>query len=255
MTDAEPEVDLRSKRALVTGAARRVGKAIALALGREGMTVAVHYRTSARDAEATVAEIEAAGGRAFTIEADLSTRDGARDLADRAVDRLGGLDLLVPSAAGFERVGYDAIDDAAWDRMLELNLAAPFALVHRASPALRAARGSVVLISCSSTRTPLRNYLPYVVSKSGVAGLTRVLSLELAPDIRVNAVGPGTVLPAEGMTEEQLARIRKRIPLGRLGAPEDIARAVVFLARSPFVTGQELIVDGGRSVAGFERFG
>jgi pteridine reductase len=254
VTDAEPEVRLTGKRALVTGAGTRVGRAIAIALGAEGMHVTVHYHQSRAGAEDTAAEIRAAGGEAVLLAADLSRRDGSRALAD-SVLAAGGLDLLVASAAGFERVAYDGIDDGAWDRMLELNLASPFALAHRLSGALRAARGAIVFISCASTRVPFRHYLPYVVSKAGVAQLARAMSLELAPDVRVNAVAPGTVLPPPGMSDTELARIRGRVPLGRLGAAEDVARAVVFLARSPFITGQEIAVDGGRSVAGFEQFG
>jgi pteridine reductase len=255
VNDAEPVVDLRGRCALVTGAAHRVGRAIALELGRAGMTVAIHYRSSAEDAERTADDLRRLGGHPVLFQADLSTRDGARALGESVLAELGRLDVLVPSAAGFERVVYDAIDDDAWDRMMVLNLAAPFALVQKLTPALRRQRGSITFITCSSTRTPLRNYLPYVVSKGAVAHLMRTLSLELAPEVRVNAVGPGTVLPPPDYDTDALDRIRSRIPLGRLGSPDDIARAVVFLAKSPFITGQELIVDGGRTVAGFERFG
>jgi pteridine reductase len=219
------------------------------------MHVAVHYRTSQSDAEQTCRDIEAAGGQGFPIRADLEDRAGARALVDEAAARLGGVDLLVPSAAGYERLAFGAVDDAAWDRMLALNLTAPFVLAHRAAPLLRAACGSIVFITCASATVPFRNHLPYVVSKGGLRHLARVLALELAPEVRVNAVAPGTVLPPDDMTPAQIDQIRGRIPLGRLGSPEDIAEAVVFLARAPFVTGQELQVDGGRTVAGFERFG
>jgi pteridine reductase len=249
------ELDLRGKRALVTGAGKRVGRAIALALGRAGMRVGVHYRTSRAEAEATCAAIVAAGGDAVPLEADLRDRDAARRLVEDAAAHLGGLDLLVPSAAGYERLGLASVDDAAWDRMLDLNLTSPFVLAQRAIPLLRASHGSIVFITCSSATTPFRSHLPYVVAKGGLRHLMRTLSLELAPDVRVNAVAPGTVLPPDDLSEEELDRIRGRIPLGRLGSPEDIADAVVFLARAPFVTGHEIHVDGGRTVAGFERFG
>ena len=247
--------DLRGKRALVTGAGRRVGRAIAVALGKRGATVAVHYRSSPSEAEETCDAVRAAGGQAFALAADLTDRAEARRLVDNAVARLGGLDVLVPSAASFEKLAYDSVDDAAWDRSLALNLTAPFALAHRASPALRAARGSVVFITCSSATTPFRGYLPYVVSKGALQKLTRALAVELAPEVRVNAVAPGTVLPPPEMAADAIERIRRRIPLDRIGTAEDIAEAVVYLASAPFVTGHELIVDGGRSVAGFERFG
>jgi pteridine reductase len=248
-------VPLRGKRALVTGAGQRVGQAIALALGAEGMQVAVHYRESRDGAEETARRIRAAGGSAVTLAADLTGREAARNLVDRTLSELGGLDLVVPSAASFERVTLDDVDDDAWDRSLNLNLASPFALVHQAIPALRAARGSVVFISCSSASVPMRGYLPYVVSKGAIKHLMKTLALELAPEIRVNAVAPGTVMPPESYDAAAVARLARAIPLARAGSPEDVARAVVFLASAPFVTGHELAVDGGRSVARSEHFG
>lgn len=254
MSEGAP-ISLRGKRALVTGAGQRVGQAIALALGAQGMHVAVHYHQSLGGADETAAKIRASGGRAVTVAADLSNRDQARDLVDRSLAELGGLDLLVPSAASFERVALGDVDDDAWDRSLDLNLASPFALVQRAVPALRAALGSVVFISCSSASVPMRGYLPYVVSKGAVKHLMKTLALELAPEIRVNAVAPGTVMPPASYDEAAVQRLTRAIPLARVGSPEDIARAVVFLASSPFVTGHELAVDGGRSVARSEHFG
>lgn len=248
-------VSLRGKRALVTGAGQRIGQAIAALLGAQGMQVAVHYRESRAGAEQTAAQIAASGGRAVTLAADLSDRDQARSLVDRARTELGGLDLVVASAASFERVALGDVDDAAWDRSLELNLASPFALVHRAIPSLREARGSVVFVTCSSATVPMRNYLPYVVSKGALKHLMKTLALELAPEIRVNAVAPGTVLPPPSYDTVAIERLSRAIPLARVGSAEDIARAVVFLASSPFITGHELAVDGGRSVARSEHFG
>lgn len=247
-------MELSGKRALVTGAGQRIGRAIALGLGARGMHVAVHYRSSREGAELTCDEIRRAGGDAFGIQADLADRAQARRLVDEAVDRLGGLDLLVPSAASFERVPYAELDDAAWDRSLELDLSAPFALAHQATPALRAAHGAIVFITCSSTTTPFRNYLPYVVAKGALKQLMRTLALELAPEVRVNAVAPGTVLPPEDMPRQAVARLAGRTPLGRIGSAEDVADAVKYLALADFVTGHELVVDGGRSVAGLERY-
>jgi pteridine reductase len=219
------------------------------------MHVAVHYRESRDGAEHTADEIVASGGSAVTLRADLSSREQARDLVDRALGELGGLDLVVASAANFERVDLADVDDATWDRSLGLNLASPFALVQHAVPALRATRGSAVFISCSSATVPMRHYLPYVVSKGAVKHLMKTLALELAPEIRVNAVAPGTVLPPPSYDAAALQRLSRAIPLGRVGHAEDIARAVVFLASSPFITGHELAVDGGRSVARSEHFG
>lgn len=248
-------IDLAGKSALVTGAGKRLGRAIAVALGGAGMRVAVHYNKSSAGALETADAIRAAGGHAETLQADLGGRDEARRLVDACTTRLGSLDLLVPSAASFERVRWDDVDDAAWNRTLALNLSAPFALAHAATPALRASRGSIVFITCSSTTTPFKNHVPYVVSKGALKQLMRVLCLELAPDVRVNAVAPGTVLPPPDMDPAVVARIAGRAPLGRVGDASDIAEAVLYLARAPFVTGHELVVDGGRNVAAVEPFG
>lgn len=233
-------------RALVTGAGQRLGQAIALALGERQAHVAVHYHQSREGADDTARRIERSGGRASVLSADLSDPRDARALVDRAVEALGGLDLLVASAANFERISYDELDDAAFERTLRLNLAGPFALAHQASPALRASRGNIVFITCRSATAPYKNYLPYTVSKAALRHLMRTLSLELAPDVRVNAVAPGTVLPPASYGPEAIARLAEAVPLGRIGTPEDVVRAVLYLNDAPFVTGQELVVDGGR---------
>jgi pteridine reductase len=248
-------IELAGQRALVTGGAKRVGRSIALALARQGMRLALHYHSSRSDAEKTLEGVRALSADALLLAADLSDRDAARTLVDRAVTALGGLDLLVLSAANFERIALDAVDDAAWDRSLGLNLASQFAIAQRALPALRAARGSIVFITCSSASTPFRNHLPYVVAKGGLKQLMRVLALEAAPDVRVNAVAPGTVLPPESLDPASVERLAQSVPLRRTGVPDDVAEAVVYLASAPFVTGQEIAVDGGRAVANIERFG
>ncbi len=242
-------------RALVTGAGKRLGRAIALALGQRGACVAVHYNESVDGARETARLIEEMGGRAELFQADLRNPTDARSLVDRAVSSFGGLDLLVSSAASFERIPFGEVDDEAFLRSMTLNLASPFALSHQAAKALRENRGNIVFITCSSATTPFKNYLPYTVSKAGLRHLTRTLALELAPEVRVNAVAPGTVLPPPDLDDAARERLARAVPLGRLGAPEDVARAVLYLHDSPFVTGQELQVDGGRDVAKPERFG
>jgi len=173
-------IELKGKRALVTGAGKRVGAAIARELGAQGMRVAVHFNASQEGAEATAAAIREAGGEATLVKGDLTSRERARGVMDRAIEALGGLDLFVASAANFERVPVDQVDDEAWDRSMRLNLEAPFAMALRAREALREARGSMVFITCASTATPYRNYLPYVVSKAGLRQMMRALALELA---------------------------------------------------------------------------
>ncbi len=240
--------ELSGKRALVTGGARRVGAEIARALGAAGMDVAVHYHSSAADAEAVCGEIAERGGRGWPIAGDLSDRDQARDVVTGAIEQLGGLDLLVLCAANFDHVPFDGIEDSHWDRALNVNLTAPFAMAHAARDALRASRGAIVLITCISRRAPYRDFLPYEVSKAGVHQLMRLLALELAPEVRVNAVAPGTVLPPDGWDEARIAKLAERIPLGRAGRAGDVASAVLHLARHDFMTGEELVVDGGRSL-------
>lgn len=240
--------DLATKRVLVTGAGRRLGAAIALRLGSQGMHVAVHYCQSVRGAEKTCAAIERAGGKAQAFCADLHDRGQATELVDRVVAALGGLDMLVLSAANFDRVSIDDVDGPGWDRALDLNLSAPFFMAHRARTELRASKGNIVFITCTSRLSPYRNYLPYEVSKAAVHQLSKLLALELAPDVRVNAVAPGTVLPPTDMQEAALAEEVKRIPLGRVGTADAVADAVAYLASAEFVTGTELVVDGGRSL-------
>jgi pteridine reductase len=216
----------------------RVGRSIALALGAAGARVAVHYHGSSEAAEETCRLLRELGSDALPLQADLSQPQQARQLANAVIEQMGGIDILVASAANFERVSYDQITDAHWQRALALNTTAPMALVGAAAASLRQRRGSVVLITCSSTQIPMRNYLPYVVSKGATRQLMRALALELAPEVRVNAVAPGTVLPPDDMSAEAVSALAARIPL----------------ATATFVTGQELFVDGGRALAGFERF-
>jgi pteridine reductase len=238
---------LQGKRALVTGAGRRVGAAIAVALGAEGMRVAVHHHASGGGAQRTCDAVTSAGGQAFSLQADLSDRAAARAMVDRAVAELGGLDLLVCSAASFEPGELEHTSDDSWDRTFALNLDAPFALAQQAAPSLRAARGCIVIVTCVSRLAPYRGYVAYETSKAALYHLMRLLALELAPDVRVNAVAPGSVLLPEDWSEQQRAVIEQRIPLG-LGRAEDVASAVVHLARSEWITGTELVVDGGRSL-------
>jgi pteridine reductase len=240
--------ELRGKRALVTGAGRRVGAQIAVALGEQAMQVAVHYQKARSGAESVAARIREAGGQAVLLPGDLRDRDVARGVVDGAIEAFGGLDLLVLSAASFERVAFEAIDDRVWDQTLALNLSAPMGMAQRAAPLLRAARGSIVLVTCVSRLAPYRDYLPYEVSKAALYHLMRLLALELAPEVRVNAVAPGSVLPPEGWEREQLDALVERIPLGRVGRASDVADAVVHLARADWITGTEIVVDGGRSL-------
>ena len=246
---AVSEAPLAGKTALVTGAGVRVGRAIALALAEAGADVAVHYRGSAGPAEDVARRIRRLGRRAATISADLSRPDDCRALVQAAARELGGVDLLVHSAASFHRESLEETDEAVWGRAMDLNARAGFLMAREAAADLRRRHGRVVLISDFIAETPLKNYLAHSVSKAAVEGLVRALAVELAPEVSVNGVAPGTVLVPDGTAPEVAARWADEALLRRNGDPEDVAATVVFLCAGPaFLTGQVLRVDGGKSL-------
>lgn len=245
---AEPK-SLAGRRALVTGAGVRVGRALALACANAGADVAVHYRSSRGPAEETAAAIRRLGRRAPLVQGDQTADGGPERIVEFATGALGGLDLLVLSAAGFERVPSSELDRARFEAMLASNLTGPFLLARAAYPHLKAARGCIVtIVDVCGTSQVWPGYAHYTAAKAGLAALTRLLAVEWAPEIRVNGVAPGFVLPPESTTPEEKARRNRRIPLGREGAAEDVAQAALYLAAAPYVTGQIVAVDGGRSV-------
>lgn len=251
MSDAAPDPHhpLAGRRALVTGAGVRVGRAIALALGRAGADVAVHYRGSQAGAAETAAALTVMGRRAPLVQGDQAADGGPEQIVAQAAAALGGLDLLVLSAAGFERVASAELDRARFEAMLSANLTGPFLLARAAHPHLRAGGAIVTVLDICGTSQVWPAYAHYTAAKAGLAAITKLLAVEWAPHIRVNGVAPGFVLPPEGTTEAERAQRVKRIPLGREGSAEDVAGAVLYLAGAPYVTGQILAVDGGRSAA------
>jgi len=243
--------------ALVTGGAVRVGRATCLALAAAGYRVWLHYHRSADAAVEVARELgDACLGQLCHDLADESARaELCRQVRDPAGPAEGRLDLLVNSAAGFERGAFAERTDADLRRVLEVNLIAPISLARGLAAALGAAQGSVVNILDVAGYQPWRGYLDHCTAKSGLAMATRALALELAPAVRVNGVAPGTVAwPAEDDRFAEGSPVRdailRAIPLGRIGEPADIARAVVFLAQNAFITGQTIAVDGGRLAAG-----
>lgn len=242
---------LTGRWGLVTGSAKRVGRTIALELAARGMHQVVHYHTSAREAETTAAAIRERGVQTLLLQADLGQSAAVLRLADEADARTGGVALLVNSASNYFRTPFDAITESVWDASLDVNLKAPFLLAWRLGRAMRdRGDGCIVNIADWAGERPYRDYLPYCVSKAGIVGLTRALAKELAPQVRVNAVAPGPVLPPDDLTTAEVAAIEHATPLRRLGTPEDVARAVRFLAEEAyFSTGSLLHVDGGRSIA------
>lgn len=240
-------MDLRGRVALVTGAGIRVGRALAVALGAEGMRVAVHYHASDTGARETARLIERAGGKASLVSADL-TADAAARLIDEVVRLLGGLDVLVNSAAVMENTPLGSVTAAQWDAMMSLNLRAPFLLSQAAAPHLARARGAIVNIADLAAFETWPAYIPHGISKAGVVYMTRALARTLAPDVRVNAIAPGAVLLPDQWNEEDAAKLRESTPLRRLGSPDDVVGAMLYLLRADYVTGETMIVDGGRHV-------
>jgi pteridine reductase len=241
-------VDLTGRTALVTGGGTRVGAAISRALASAGCDVLIHYASSASDAREVAADVARLGRKAAVFQADLTDRAELDRLAADTLAYGGRLDILVHNAANFDRTPPDALTAAAWDHALALNATAPYLLTLALAPALRAARGSVVAITCISAARPWKNYIPYSVSKAALTHLVRGLAIGLAPEVRVNAVAPGTVMPPADYDAHKIARISSGIPLQRVGSPDDVARAVVFLAENDYLTGQILAADGGRSL-------
>ncbi len=238
---------LDGRVALVTGAGRRVGRAIALELGQGGAEVLVHYNASADGAEETVALIHTAGGRARSLQADLSAPDAPAALVRDLMAATGRLDVLVNSAAVMERTPVGEVTVDEWDAMFALNLRAPFFLSQAAAPHLRDG-GVIINIADLAAFETWPAYIPHSITKAGVVQMTRALARALAPRLRVNAVAPGTVLLPEGWDPESAERLVASTPLRRLGSPEDVARAVRYLIAAEYVTGEVLIVDGGRHV-------
>jgi pteridine reductase len=236
--------------ALVTGAARRVGRAVALELAAGGYDVAVHYRHSAEAAAEVVRQVQARGRRASLIQADLAQEASWERIVAACLEALGRLDALVNNAAVFEAMRLAEFDATAWERTLRINLTAVAGLCHHAAEPLRAGgRGCVVNLCDIAADRPFPEYLAYSCSKAGLVALTRALAVELAPAVRVNGVSPGIAVFPDDYDPPTRAHLTAEVPLQRAGTPEDVARAVRYLVcDAPYVTGQILRVDGGRSV-------
>jgi pteridine reductase len=242
---------LAGRVALVTGAGRRVGRAIALELAGQGAAVVVHYRGSRAGADEVVGAIGARGGAAVAVQAELEDADACRRLVDAAVGWRGQLDVLVNSASPFTRLPFLGGDDAAWEKAwresLDVTLLAPARLARLAAAALAGSpAGVVVNVLDIAAMQAWPNYAHHGAAKAGLAWLTRTLAVALAP-VRAVGVAPGIVQWPEDMDDEVRRRLLAKVPLGRAGTPEDIAGAVAYLCAAPYVNGTVLVVDGGRT--------
>lgn len=239
-------VEIKRKAALVTGAGKRIGRAIALDLAAHGWAVGVHYLQSSAEADAVVAEIRAGGGRAVALPADLGCESEVAGLVPAAVEALGPLTLLVNNASRFERDEAMDVTRASWDLHMEANLRAPFVLSQGFAAQLPGGeRGLIVNILDQRVWNPTPHFVSYTVSKMGLWALTRTLAMALAPRIRVNGIGPGPTLRNERQSEAEFAAQWDSTPLNRGTTPEEICAAVRFLIDAPAVTGQMIALDGG----------
>ncbi|MCQ4167620.1 pteridine reductase [Tahibacter harae] len=244
MTDTRPV-------ALVTGAARRVGAAIARRLHAAGYDLALHCRRSRRELDELIAELEQARPRStLALQADLAQSEALPDLVDAALERFGRLDAVVNNASSFEPTPLGATTAAQWDELFASNARAPFFLAQAAAAALADARGCIVNLVDIYAERPLPRHAVYSMAKAALLMMTRSLALDLAPQVRVNAIAPGAILwPEAGKSSAEQQALLARIPLQRCGTPDDVASAVLWLLRdAPYVTGEVIRIDGGRSL-------
>ena len=242
-----PPASLVPRAALVTGAARRIGRAAALALAEAGFSVAIHCNASADDAEAVASEVRALGADAAVLRADLSREVETAGLMRAATDALGPIGVLVNNASTFERDEWDDATRQSWDRHMEPNLRAPFVLMQHFARDLPAdAHGVVVNMLDQRVWSLTPHFVSYTVSKAALWALTQSMALALAPRIRVNAIGPGPVLPSPRQSAEQFARQAGSVPLGHGAGEAEVARAIVAILGLPAMTGQMLALDGGQ---------
>ena len=245
-------MDPTNKVALITGG-KRIGATVAAALAREGADVAIVYNRSRAEADETAAVVRAAGRRGLVAQADVTDAMAATDVVAAVVREFGRLDILINMASLYAAKPFSDLTPDDWDRQLAVDLRASFLFAHAAAPAMKQVGGGRIINFtdwvAASARPRYPGYTPYYVAKAGVKALTETLALELAADqILVNAIAPGPVLAPPDMSKEESDAVVKSTPLGRWGGAEEIAKAVLFLVQSDFVTGETIRVDGGRHV-------
>jgi pteridine reductase len=238
---------LSNQVALVTGAGKRIGRVLALRLAREGADVAVHYRSSRAEADEVVRAIEGLGRRGVAFGADLIKVSEIERLFEQVKDRFGRLDILVNSAASFVSTDFGSTTEQQWAESLDTNVRSPFFCSQAATPLLKRSKGVIVNFADTGGLVGWPGYIPHSISKAGVVMLTKSLAKKLAPDVRVNAIAPGTIT-MEGDPPEWERDFVRDAPLKRTGTPEDVADAVSFLIHAKFMTGHVLVLDGGRTL-------
>lgn len=247
----EGPVQASGKIALVTGAARRVGKAIALALAQRGAHVAISYNRSADEARQAVQEIEAHGVRGLAVRGDIRRSGEVNAMVAQVIEHFGRIDILVNNASNYYKTPFQDLTEEQWDDLVDTNLKGTFLVAKRVgNEMLKAGSGKIINLADWAGFRPYKDYIPYCVAKAGVIALTKALAKTLAPNIQVNAVAPGPVLLPEEFDDRVREAVVRATPLQRIGSPDDIAQTVVFLIEgSDFITGATIVVDGGRLIA------
>ncbi len=242
-------MELKGKVALVTGAAKRVGRVIALTLAEQGANVAITYLHDQEPWQETAAEIEANGVRSMALQLDVQQIEKPKEIAAKVVDQLGRIDILVNNASVWLSSPFLDISLADWQNVLDINLTGPFLCAQAVAPyMLNQKAGLIINITDLSAFQTWQNYAHHAASKAGLVALTRVMAVELAPDIRVNGIAPGTVLLPENAGKEKVRWATENSLLKRIGSPHDVAHTVLFLAKMDFVTGSVYFIDGGRAL-------
>jgi len=247
---ASTDHSLKSKAALVTGGARRIGAAIARTLHDAGMDLVIHFRHSAAEARSLADELnDTRPNSVVLVEGDHENSEDCATLAQQAIEAFGRMDALINNASAFFPTPIGEVTNDQWETLMGVNLKAPFFLSQACAKALASTHGAIINLTDIYAERPLPHHPVYSASKAGLVALTRSLAQELGPNVRVNAIAPGAIIwPESGDSEENQNEIIRRTPLGRLGEPQDIAGTVMFLLRdAPFITGQIINVDGGRS--------
>ncbi len=246
----EKEYSLKGKVALITGGAKRVGKETALTLAAKGCHIALHYNSSRAEALKTARQIEKLGVEVTLFKADVRSSAQVKKGVQTVLKKMKQINILVNNAAVFKRTPFPKVSEKDWDLHLDTNLKGPFLFANEIAPhMLKRKSGKIVNITDWAGARPFKNYLPYTVSKAGLIGMTEALAKTLAPNIQVNAVAPGPVLPPTGMSQKEKNTIIKNTPLKKMGTPQDVAQAILFLIEhSSFITGHTLMVEGGRLI-------
>jgi pteridine reductase len=244
-------VQAAGKVALVTGAARRVGKGIALALAERGTHVVITYNHSVAEAQATLQEIKGRGVQAMALKGDVTRSQDVNGIVQQTMDRFGCIDILVNNASNYYKTPFDSLTEEQWDDLVGTNLKGTFLMAKRVGDEmLKSGSGKIINLADWAGFRPYKDYIPYCVAKAGVIALTKALAKTLAPTIQVNAIAPGPVMLPEDFSDSQREAVVRATPLKRIGTPQDVAQTVVFLVEgSDFITGAVIPVDGGRLIA------